>query len=77
MNNPIPFNQAISFFLEAKKAQRLSRNTLIDYERTLSRFEQFVESDPPIDSITTTDVRRFLNSLSHLSKKSLRNVYIG
>jgi len=77
MNKPITLNQAISFFLEAKKAQRLSRNTLIDYERTLSRFEHFLESDLPIDSITTTEIRRFLNSLSHLSKKSLRNVYIG
>jgi len=73
----ITLNQAISFFLEAKRAQRLSRNTLIDYERTLKRFEQFLQTDPPIDSITTVDIRRFLNSLPQLSKKSLRNVYIG
>lgn len=73
----ITLNQAISEFIEAKKAQRLSKNTLIDYQRTLRRFQEFLNDNPPIEEITTTDIRRFLNSLNHLSNKSLRNTYIG
>ncbi|NPV87885.1 MAG: tyrosine-type recombinase/integrase [Anaerolineae bacterium] len=76
-NTTITLNQAISEFMEAKQAQRLSQNTLNEYQRTLQRFKQFLNGNPPVNTITTSDIRRFLNSLDSLSKKSLRNVYIA
>jgi integrase/recombinase XerD len=65
-------------FVEAKQAQRLSKNTLIEYKRTLRRFREFFEKqDPLMSAITPVDIRKFMNSLDGLSKKSLLNVHIG
>ena len=69
---------AVEQFIEAKQAQRLSKNTLIEYNRTLRYFKEFFENeDPLMSAITQVDVRKFMNSLDHLSKKSLLNVHIG
>jgi len=69
---------AVEQFVEAKLAQRLSKNTLIDYKRTYRRFRLYFENeDPLLSSITPHDIRRFLNSLTTLSKKSILNVHIG
>jgi integrase/recombinase XerD len=69
---------AVEQFVEAKQAQRLSNNTLIDYKRTLRRFMKFFENeDPLITAITPADIRKFMNSLDTLSKKSVLNVHIG
>jgi integrase/recombinase XerD len=69
---------AVEQFIEAKTAQRLSNNTLIEYKRTLRYFREFFENDDPIFSdITPHQIRKFLNSLDRLSKKTLLNVHIG
>jgi integrase/recombinase XerD len=69
---------AVEQFIEAKQAQRLSKNTLIEYKRTLNRFKQsFENEDPLMSAITPVDIRKFMNSLDCLSKKSLLNVHIG
>jgi site-specific recombinase XerD len=69
---------AVEQFVEAKQAQRLSKNTLIEYKRTLRRFREFFEKqDPLMSAITPVDIRKFMNSLDGLSKKSLLNVHIG
>jgi site-specific recombinase XerD len=69
---------AVEQFIEAKQAQRLSKNTLIEYSRTLRRFMHFFgDADPSFSSITPVDIRKFMNGLSLLSKKSLLNVHIG
>jgi site-specific recombinase XerD len=69
---------AVEQFIEAKQAQRLSKNTLIEYKRTLRRFKQFFENEDPLMSvITPVNIRKFMNSLGGLSKKSLLNVHIG
>ena len=68
---------AVEQFIEAKQAQRLSKNTLIEYERTLRRMREFSEGDPVMSAITPADIRKFMNSLDGLSKKSLLNVHIG
>jgi len=68
---------AVEQFIEAKQAQRLSKNTLIDYKRTLRRMSEFIDGDPQMSEITPVDIRKFMNSLDTLSKKSLLNVHIG
>jgi integrase/recombinase XerD len=69
---------AVEQFIEAKQAQRLSKNTLIEYNRTLRYFKEFFENeDPLMSAITQVDIRKFMNTLDHLSKKSLLNVHIG
>jgi len=76
----VSLSVAVEHFLEAKRAQRLSDNTLIDYKRTFRRFQAFFGEDggdPPLSSITPHEVRQFMNSLTGLSKKSVLNVHIG
>ena len=69
---------AVEQFIEAKQAQRLSKNTLIEYNRTLRYFREFFgNEDPLMSAITQVAIRKFMNSLDHLSKKSLLNVHIG
>lgn len=74
----VKLSTTVEQFVEAKQAQRLSKNTLIDYRRTYRRFLlYFGTNDPLICEITPHDVRGFLNSLNTLSKKSILNVHIG
>jgi integrase/recombinase XerD len=69
---------AVEQFVEAKTAQRLSNNTLIDYKRTLRYFRQFFgDEDPGFSGITPHQIRKFLNTMPHLSKKTLLNVHVG
>lgn len=77
MNTDINLSQAIDLFLEAKQAERLSDNTLIEYRRTLIRFKGFLPTDPPIAVITPQTIRQFLNSLDGLSNKSVLNCHVG
>ena len=72
----IHFSEAVEQFLFAKRAQRLSPNTIRDYERTYRYFQNNLSTDQPIDEIKPIDVRRFMASLE-LSKKSLLNIHVG
>jgi site-specific recombinase XerD len=78
ISEPILFKDAAALFLEAKRAQRLSPNTLIDYGRTLRKLEGFLPSQGkvPVDQITPADIRRFMTTLV-LGKKTLLNVHVG
>ncbi len=69
----LPLSQAIEDFAEAKKAKRLSPNTLNDYSITFRKFQAFFPADPPLAEITARQVRGFLNSLEGLSKKTVLN----
>jgi integrase/recombinase XerD len=74
----VTLSVAVEQFIEAKTAQRLSNNTLIDYKRTLRYFREFFgDEDPLFSEITPHQVRKFLNSLDRLSKKTLLNCHIG
>ena len=49
---------AVEQFIEAKQAQRLSKNTLIEYNRTLRYFKEFFDNeDPLMSAITQVDIR--------------------
>ena len=71
----IPLSTAVEGFLLACRARQLSRNTLIDYERTLKRFIAHV-GDAPIQQITPTQVDAFLAAQPYTSKTVL-NYHIG
>ena len=73
----ITLSQAITMSLEAKQAQRLSGNTLIDYKRTYRKFQAFFVYDPRVINITVQDICKFLNSLDGVSKKTVLNCHIG
>jgi integrase/recombinase XerD len=77
-DSAVTLSVAVEQFIEAKKAQRLSNNTLIEYKRTLRYFREFFENDDPqFSEISPHQIRKFLNSLDRLSKKSLLNAHIG
>lgn len=77
-NDHVSYSHAVVLFLEAKRAQRLSPNTLRDYERTLRKFREYLPDgdQTKIDQITVLDIRRFMASLP-LGRKSLLNVHVG
>jgi len=68
---------AVEEFIEARQAERLSPNTIIDYSRTLRRLQDFLGDDVYVDCITSRDLRRFLSSLIKITDKTLLNYHIG
>jgi len=76
MTESLRLNEAIYQFFIAKKAERLSPNTINDYTNTFKQFRKFM-GDPYIEDITPARVREFLASLDHLSKKTVVNYWIA
>ncbi len=66
-------SQCIDEFLEFKRAQRLSRGTLVDYEIILRRFANEI-GDPDIAQVDRKMIAHYLASLS-FSKKRVRNIH--
>ena len=66
---------SIQGYFEAKRAERLSPNTLRDYAGILAHFQDVMGEDYPIEAISVKDVRCYLASLT-VSKKRVKNVYI-
>lgn len=56
---------------------KLSPNTLNDYYNTFRKFQDYLETDPPINEITVNDIAGFIARYSHLAKKTLKNYHIG
>lgn len=69
-------SQAMAGFNLACHARSLSPNTIMDYTRTLRKFQALHPEDPLVRDITTTQIEEFL-SLQDVSNKSLLNFYIG
>lgn len=70
-------SQAVESFLQ-DAAVRLSPHTVIDYRHILTRWQGFWGNDPPLDTLTPADVRRFLLHLKddlHLSPKTVKNAH--
>lgn len=67
--------QAVNDFFDAKRAQRLSENTLLDYEGILEKFIASIGETKEIDQITVKEVSKYLASLK-VSKKRVKNVHI-
>lgn len=59
----------------AKRAQRLSQNTINDYTVTLKRFVTFVGADTPFAEIMPRHIRDFLATLN-TSNKTVRNAHV-
>lgn len=67
--------QAIEEYFMAKRAQRLSQNTINDYTVTLKRFLYFIGADTPFSEITPSHIRDFLATLN-TSNKTVRNAHV-
>jgi integrase/recombinase XerD len=77
MRNTYLFSVTVDGYMLSLGARHLSENTIIDYQRTLSKFAKFLGSDLPVNEITSRDVQQFLAAHHHLSNKSLLNYYVG
>jgi site-specific recombinase XerD len=73
----VTLSQAIEGYFIAAQARRLSPHTLADYENTYRRLEHWLGDDPPVATVTASQVRDFLHSLNGLSAKTLLNYHVG
>jgi len=73
----ITFTSALNGYMLAAGARRLSQDTLRDYTTTFHKFLDFINQVPPIDEITSEEVKAFLASKDQISKKTLLNYHIG
>ena len=71
----ITLSQSIEGYLLAARARRMSPETIQNYTQGFDHFRKFLERDVEIARITPTDVRRFLDSLTWLAPKSVRNYH--
>ena len=71
----IRLSHAVEGFLLTCKARKLSKNTYIDYERTLKKFQAHV-GNPDVNAITSGQVSAFLAS-QPFSAKTILNYHIG
>lgn len=76
MKNPITLSQSIAGWQLDARARRLSHNTMLDYQGTFRKFQDHLAGDPPIETITTTQVKEFLSDQT-VSNKTLLNYHIG
>jgi integrase/recombinase XerD len=72
----MPLSLAVEGWLLTCSARSFSPNTIDGYGRTLKKFRNFLQEDPPIRSITTKDIEAFLIAQT-VSKKSKLDYYIG
>ena len=77
MKNQITFSPALEGYFLHADARRLSPHTIADYTNIFCKFQAFLGDDPPIGGITADQVRTFLASCDHLSKKTLLNYHTG
>lgn len=70
MVRQITFSQAVEGFTLDKQARRLSEHTLADYSNAFRKFAAFLAGDPPLASITTDQVKRFLADLGTVPQSS-------
>jgi integrase/recombinase XerD len=77
MGKTFPLSKIIDGYMLSLGSRHLSPNTIKDYSRTLTKFAEFLVTDPPINEITSQHIERFLASFTNLSNKSLLNFYIG
>ena len=70
------FTQVVEGYLVDARARKLSENTIRDYKTTFRRFVA-VMGDHEIKTITTTQARKFMASLTDVCAKTARNMYIG
>jgi site-specific recombinase XerD len=61
---PITFSQAVEGYLLQARAERLSDNTLRNYELAFRRFAEWLGNDPPIATITPEQIAAFLADLA-------------
>lgn len=61
---PLTFSQAIDGYLLHAHAKRLSANTIRNYELTFRRLSEWLAADPPLASIDSTQISRFLADLA-------------
>lgn len=76
MKHQITLSQAISGYLLAAEARRLSPNTLADYRNTFRKFVAFLGIDPPISHVNQVAVESFL-AAQDVSKKTVLNYHTG
>ena len=74
--NLITFSQALDGYLLSANARHLSPNTILDYVNNFNKFLNFLDQDPPIESITVRQVERFLAD-QNVSIKTVLNYQIG
>jgi len=92
MKNQITLSQAVQGYFLDTRSRKLSVRTIADYKTYFQRFQDYIDGDPCIDTITTDDIRRFLAHLGDhittpagvaprpsrkLSKKTIRNYWVG
>lgn len=70
------FSQAVTGYELYADARRLSEHTIADYKNTFKRFLAFLNSDPPLDQITPTQVEQFL-AFAPVSAKTALNYHTG
>ena len=75
MNSPT-FSKIVDGYLLAAGARHLSKYTIRDYVTTYRKFSNFLNHDPPIDSISAKQVEKFLAE-QDVSKKIVLNYHIG
>lgn len=72
----MPLSLAVEGWLLTCSARSFSPNTIDGYARTLRKFALFLGDDPPIRSLTTKHIERFLISCQ-VSKTSKLDYYVG
>lgn len=73
----LTFTQAVEGFLLAKRAEGISTNTLDQYAWAYRKLSAFLSTDPPLATLTTDEIRNFLASLGHLSRKSRNSIQVA
>lgn len=76
MNEQFSFSQAVEGFLMAAHSRHLSPNTTSDYLNTFREFQDFINGDPTMPSISYKQVETFL-ACQPVSKKTTLNYHIG
>lgn len=93
MERSISFSTAVEGFNLARRADQLSRHTLLDYNTSFRKVARwFGDLDPALDEITVDDLRQFFKALGtrtvhprgcaprparQLSRKTILNVHTG
>ena len=72
----LPLSRAVEGWLLTCSARSFSPNTIDGYSRTLKKFALFLETDPPIRSLTTKHIEAFLIACP-VSRTSKLDYYVG
>lgn len=76
MKKSLTLSQAITGYMLAAQARRLSSHTLADYSNTYRKLIRHLAGDPPIADITPTILRQFILD-QPVSKKTALNYHSG